>query len=116
MSSTRRTIFSVSPTFSSNVCPFPNLKMGHAKRADLRELPEPVFPLPHAERVKLTREREIHVNNSFSALRARLRRLPPIHQTTFRAIIEHLGRVQSRSGQNKMDAKVGFSPLVVEWD
>lgn len=26
-------------------------------RADLRELPEPVFPLPHPERVKHTKER-----------------------------------------------------------
>jgi hypothetical protein len=32
--------------------------------------------------------------------------LPPIHQTTFRGIIEHLGRVNSRSVVNKMDAKV----------
>jgi len=31
--------------------------------------------------------------------------MPPIHQTTFQTIIEHLGRVQSRKAQNKMDAK-----------
>ncbi|CAD6579224.1 MAG: hypothetical protein TREMPRED_002428 [Tremellales sp. Tagirdzhanova-0007] len=71
----------------------------------LRELPEPVFPLPHAERVKLTENREMHIQNNFSAIRARLRRLPPIHQTTFQAIIEHLGRVQHRKARNKMDAK-----------
>ena len=35
-----------------------------------------------------------------------MRRLPPIHQTTFRALIEHLGRVNSHSSKNKMDAKV----------
>jgi hypothetical protein len=89
---------------------------------DLRELPDPVFPLPHAERVKHTKERgtlvhmrtglivETHIHSNFSALRGRLRRLPPIHQTTFRALIEHLGRVNSHSTQNKMDAKVGLPP------
>jgi hypothetical protein len=49
---------------------------------------------------------ETHIHSNFSALRGRLRRLPPIHQTTFRALIEHLGRVNSHSTQNKMDAKV----------
>ena len=48
---------------------------------------------------------EMHIQNNFSAIRARLRRLPPIHQTTFQAIIEHLGRVQHRKARNKMDAK-----------
>ena len=98
-------------------------KLMAAKRTklmiDLRELPDPVFPLPHAERVKHTKERgtrtrvqgiglmtETHIHSNFSALRGRLRRLPPIHQTTFRALIEHLGRVNSHSTQNKMDAKV----------
>ena len=89
---------------------------------DLRELPDPVFPLPHAERVKHTKERgmsplkyrveltiETHIHSNFSALRGRLRKLPHIHQTTFRALIEHLGRVNSHSTQNKMDAKVGLS-------
>ncbi|KAK4686696.1 glucosamine-phosphate N-acetyltransferase, partial [Tremellales sp. Uapishka_1] len=87
----------------------------------LRELPEPPFPLPHAERVKHTENRgkrssqgsrepadrpiETHVHSNFSVLRGRLRRLPPIHQTTFQAIIEHLGRVQTHSMNNKMDAK-----------
>ncbi|WVQ81563.1 hypothetical protein IAT38_003687 [Cryptococcus sp. DSM 104549] len=71
----------------------------------LRELPEPVFPLPHPERVKHTENRESHISSNFSALRGRLRRLPPIHQTTFQAIIEHLGRVQAHAGTNKMGAK-----------
>jgi hypothetical protein len=51
---------------------------------------------------------ETHIHSNFSALRGRLRRLPPIHQTTFRALIEHLGRVNSHSTQNKMDAKVSL--------
>lgn len=52
---------------------------------------------------------ETHIHSNFSALRGRLRRLPPIHQTTFRALIEHLGRVNSHVGQNKMDAKVRYT-------
>lgn len=45
------------------------------------------------------------MESSFAPLRGRLRRLPPIHQTTFQAIIEHLARVSSRAKDNKMDAK-----------
>lgn len=48
---------------------------------------------------------ETHIQNGFSTLRSRLRRLPPIHQTTFQAIIEHLHRIAINSGKNKMDAK-----------
>ncbi|OWZ75844.1 glucosamine 6-phosphate N-acetyltransferase [Cryptococcus neoformans Tu401-1] len=71
----------------------------------LRELPEPVFNLPHAERVKYSKHRESHINSNFSAIRGRLRRLPPIHQTTFQSIIEHLGRVHGKCEMNKMGAK-----------
>lgn len=84
----------------------------------LRELPEPLFPLPLAERVKYTENRgesdrigpavnssEQHISNSFAILRGRLRRLPPIHQTTFQAILEHLTRVASHLADNKMDPK-----------
>ncbi|WWC91300.1 uncharacterized protein L201_006243 [Kwoniella dendrophila CBS 6074] len=79
--------------------------IGNVLKQYLRELPEPVFPLPHPERVKYTDSRESHIESNFSSLRARLRRLPPIHQTTFQAIIEHLGRVNQKSAINKMDAK-----------
>lgn len=34
-----------------------------------------------------------------------MRRLPPVHQATLRALVEHLARVVSRSEKNKMDAK-----------
>ncbi|KIR50982.1 glucosamine 6-phosphate N-acetyltransferase [Cryptococcus gattii Ru294] len=71
----------------------------------LRELPEPVFNLPLVERVKYSKHRELHINNNFNALRGRLRRLPPIHQTTFQTILEHLSRVHERRENNKMDAK-----------
>lgn len=70
----------------------------------LRELPDPLFPLPLAERVKMTADRELYLDNKFSVIRSKLRRLPPIHQTTLRAIIEHLSRVAGHAEQNKMDA------------
>lgn len=83
-----------------------------------------MFPLPHAERVRLSTDRgeawvvlpqgdlvlmsgtDSLLTGGFAPLRVRLRRLPPIHQTTFRAVLEHLRRVQARSAVNKMDAKV----------
>ena len=34
-----------------------------------------------------------------------MRRLPPVHQATLKAIIEHLARVSARSEKNKMDPK-----------
>ncbi|EIW67032.1 hypothetical protein TREMEDRAFT_34219 [Tremella mesenterica DSM 1558] len=71
----------------------------------LRDLPDPVFPLPQAERVKYSIERDILISTNFAALRAKLRRLTPIHQTTFQAIIEHLSRIQSQAAVNRMDSK-----------
>jgi RhoGAP domain len=38
-------------------------------------------------------------------LRSKMRRLPPVHQATLKAIVEHLARVVSLSEKNKMDAK-----------
>ena len=46
-----------------------------------------------------------HVKNNFQLLRSKLRRLPPVHQATLKAIVEHLARVASHSEKNKMDAK-----------
>lgn len=34
-----------------------------------------------------------------------MRRLPPVHQATLKAIVEHLARVAANSEKNKMDAK-----------
>jgi len=34
-----------------------------------------------------------------------MRRLPPVHQATLKAIVEHLSRVVSLNEKNKMDAK-----------
>jgi hypothetical protein len=38
-------------------------------------------------------------------LRSKIRRLPPVHQATLKAILEHLARVIALSEKNKMDAK-----------
>jgi hypothetical protein len=38
-------------------------------------------------------------------LRSKIRRLPPVHQATLKAIMEHLARVVAHSDKNKMDAK-----------
>lgn len=38
-------------------------------------------------------------------IRAKLRRLPPVHQATLRALLDHLSRVVAFSEKNKMDAK-----------
>lgn len=38
-------------------------------------------------------------------LRSKMRRLPPVHQATVKAIVEHLARVVSHSEKNKMDPK-----------
>lgn len=46
-----------------------------------------------------------HIANNFMLLRAKMRRLPPVHQATLKAIIEHLARIASRSDKNKMDPK-----------
>jgi len=34
-----------------------------------------------------------------------MRRLPPVHQATLKAILEHLARVAARNEKNKMDVK-----------
>ncbi|KAF8973677.1 hypothetical protein BDZ97DRAFT_1900477 [Flammula alnicola] len=71
----------------------------------LRELPEPVFRFSLQDRIQHTEEREEHLSNNFMLLRSKMRRLPPVHQATLKAIIEHLARVVARSEKNKMDAK-----------
>jgi len=71
----------------------------------LRELPEPVFKFPIMERVQHTRDREEHISNGFLLLRSKIRRLPPVHQVTLRAILEHLAHVAANSSVNKMDCK-----------
>ncbi|KAF8758322.1 GTPase-activator protein for Rho-like GTPases [Rhizoctonia solani] len=66
----------------------------------LRELPEPLFKFPLAERLQHSAGRSEHIKNGFMMLRGKLRRLPGVHQSTMRVVIEHLARVAAR-----MDAR-----------
>ncbi|KAJ7770818.1 hypothetical protein DFH07DRAFT_255860 [Mycena maculata] len=71
----------------------------------LRELPEPVFKYGQQDRIQHTEDRAEHQSNNFMLLRSKIRRLPPVHQATLKAILEHLARVVAFSEKNKMDAK-----------
>ncbi|KAF8656378.1 hypothetical protein AX16_002565 [Volvariella volvacea WC 439] len=71
----------------------------------LRELPEPVFRFTQQDRVQHTNEYVEHRANNFAVLRSKIKRLPPVHQATLKAIVEHLSRVVAFSERNKMDAK-----------
>ncbi|KII93467.1 hypothetical protein PLICRDRAFT_121785 [Plicaturopsis crispa FD-325 SS-3] len=71
----------------------------------LRELPEPLFRYHLQDRLQHTEDRADHVSNNFVLLRAKMRRLPPVHQATLKALVEHLARVCAHTEKNKMDAK-----------
>ncbi|KAI0662467.1 RhoGAP-domain-containing protein [Cubamyces menziesii] len=71
----------------------------------LRELPEPVFKFPLAERIQHTEDFDEHAATNFAVLRSKMRRLPAIHQATLKALVEHLAKVASHSEKNKMDAR-----------
>ncbi|WFD36377.1 hypothetical protein MCUN1_003256 [Malassezia cuniculi] len=82
----------------------------------LRQLPEPVLAMPWEERMKYTHSREENVRNGFPTLKARIRRLPQIHQTTLRALLKHLANVAAHSANNKMNVAnlaVVFSPVIL---
>ncbi|KAF8634447.1 hypothetical protein AX15_000895 [Amanita polypyramis BW_CC] len=71
----------------------------------LRELPEPVFRLPLHDRIQHTEDINEHKANHFVLLRAKMRRLPPVHLAVLKGIVEHLARVAAFCEKNKMDAK-----------
>ncbi|KAG8763837.1 hypothetical protein FRC11_011507 [Ceratobasidium sp. 423] len=79
--------------------------IGSLLKRYLRELPEPLFKFPLAERLQHSAGRSEHIKNGFIMLRGKLRRLPGVHQATMRIVIEHLARVAARSQKNKMDAR-----------
>lgn len=82
----------------------------------LRQLPEPVLPMPWEDRVKYTHERQEQIQTGFASLKGRIRRLPAINQATLKAIIEHLAKIASHSDQNKMNASnlsIIFGPLLL---
>ncbi|KAI0963113.1 hypothetical protein AcW1_000286 [Taiwanofungus camphoratus] len=71
----------------------------------LRDLPEPVFRFPLQDRVQHSEDMDEQTRNNFVLLRAKLRRLPPIHQAMLKAVVDHLARVAAQSEKNKMDVK-----------
>jgi len=82
----------------------------------LRELPEPVMPMKWEERIKYTHEREEHIHTGFANFKSRIRRMPPIHQATLRALLLHLSFVASHAATNKMtltNLAVVFSPVIL---
>ncbi|KAG8727014.1 hypothetical protein FRC12_022869, partial [Ceratobasidium sp. 428] len=79
--------------------------IGSMLKRYLRELPEPLFRFPLAERIQHSASRNEHVKNGFLVLRGRLRRLPGVHQATVRVVVEHLARVAGKAPKNKMDAR-----------
>lgn len=59
---------------------------------------------------------DLHLANHMEFLRAKIRRLPPIHQATLRVLLEHLAKIILHQAQNRMDAKnlaVVFGPVVL---
>lgn len=82
----------------------------------LRQLPEPVLPMPWEERVKYTHERQEQIQTGFASLKGRIRRLPAINQATLRTIVGHLAKVAAHAEQNKMTASnlsIIFGPLLL---
>jgi hypothetical protein len=81
----------------------------------LRELPEPVFRFPLADRLAHTADVAEHRAAGFPLLRAKMRRLPVVHFAVLRAVVEHLARVAGRAAQNRMDVKnlaIVFGPVM----
>lgn len=58
----------------------------------LRQLPEPVFKVSLEDRLEYSKNRQEHINNGFSVIRGKIRRLAPIHHSTLRFLISHLTR------------------------
>jgi len=71
----------------------------------LRELPDPLFKFPLSDRIQYAESRDEHVTSNYRVLRAKIRRLVPINQSTLKRLLEHLSLVASHSDKNKMDVK-----------
>lgn len=79
--------------------------VGSLLKLYLRELPEPLFRFSLQDRIQHSEDFDEHKTNNFALLRAKMRRLPPIHLAVLRALIEHLVRVTQHVSKNKMDVK-----------
>lgn len=71
----------------------------------LRDLPEPLFKFPLEDRIQHTVDFEKHFASDFQLVRAKIRRLPPIHRYTLKAVLSHLNRVAAHRERNKMDTR-----------
>jgi RhoGAP domain len=90
----------------------------------LRELPEPLFRFSLEDRIQHTIDFgqdipmsshsptfdqrspvEKHFASDFQLVRAKIRRLPPIHRYTLKAVLLHLNRIASHRERNKMDTR-----------
>ncbi|WFC98218.1 hypothetical protein MYAM1_000943 [Malassezia yamatoensis] len=82
----------------------------------LRQLPEPVMPMRWEERMRYTHDRDEHRRNQFTFFKSRIRRMPPIHQATLRALLMHLSNVAMHADHNKMtvaNLALIFSPVIL---
>ena len=82
----------------------------------LRQLPEPLLAMPWEERMRYTHARDENIRTGFPMLKARIRRLPQIHQATLQTILRHLSVVAAHSANNKMGVSnlaVVFAPVVL---
>ncbi|KAK4046435.1 hypothetical protein OIO90_006567 [Microbotryomycetes sp. JL221] len=70
----------------------------------LRQLPQPLFPFPLADRLSVSNDILKDYPTSVSSLQRRLRRLSPPNQATLKALLEHLARVAKHEAVNKMTA------------
>ncbi|KAL0950641.1 hypothetical protein HGRIS_007429 [Hohenbuehelia grisea] len=71
----------------------------------LRDLPEPLFRFSLQDRLQHTEDLASQQAQNFPLLRSKLRRLPPVHHATLRALLEHLARVAARNERNRMDPR-----------
>ncbi|KAH9811610.1 hypothetical protein DFH28DRAFT_931730 [Melampsora americana] len=81
----------------------------------LRQLPTPLFTFPLQERVNFSKNLEEHMQNGFSMLSKKIRKLPPAHQATLKLVCEHLYRVSQHSDENKMTSSnlgLVFAPAI----
>lgn len=68
----------------------------------LRALPFPLFPFSTAERVAFSATYDSDPALHMASLSRRIFRLPPVHQATLKALLEHLSRVVEHENMNKM--------------
>ncbi|KAH9175085.1 Rho GTPase activation protein [Lactarius sanguifluus] len=71
----------------------------------LLDLPEPLFIISLQEYRNYGQNRARYAENGFSPLRSRIRELPLVQRASLEALLRHLLRVSSHSGNNGMTVK-----------